>query len=235
APHTDQVPGPAEPGVRRDRVGQPGVAAVHPQDDGEHQHDPQRHHDRDVVRQQGGELRDGEHEDQVEEELEGADARGRHDRNRRGIRPPRCHGASVSAVSAGTGYGSRRVNASGPGPWSRNWSSRADASSMVGMCPAGTHHSTEYGWSATWNHSRRRRNGSTCPVLKTNSRNVSTDSHTVRFTMTSGPNGRRAVASAPSESTRRHTKPGAASAIALTLGSAATKSASRGLSSGSMS
>jgi hypothetical protein len=77
----DQEPGhPAEqqqpPGrpVRRDGVGQPGVAAVHVEDHAEHQHHPQQPPRGRVVAQHGGELGDGEHEDQVEEELKGGDA-----------------------------------------------------------------------------------------------------------------------------------------------------------------
>lgn len=45
------------------------------------------------------------------------------------------HGAAV-----GGGCGSRKLNASGPGPWSRSNCTRPIASAWVGRWPAGTHH-----------------------------------------------------------------------------------------------
>jgi hypothetical protein len=60
--------------ARRDRVGQPRVAAVHPPDEREHDHDLPEGLKRQVVGQHGGELRDREDEDEVEEQLERRDA-----------------------------------------------------------------------------------------------------------------------------------------------------------------
>jgi len=56
---------------------------------------------------------------------------------------PYSSGATPAAATvAGGGYGSRKVNAAGPGPSRRRRSSRANASSRSGMCPAGIHQST---------------------------------------------------------------------------------------------
>ena len=55
---------------RRHSVRQPGIAAVHPPHIAEDQHDLGDAADRRVVRQQAGQLRDGEDKDQVEEQLE---------------------------------------------------------------------------------------------------------------------------------------------------------------------
>jgi hypothetical protein len=76
----DQEPGHAAeqhqaPGrpVEGDRVGEPGVAAVHPEDHAQHQHHPQQPPRGRVIAEHGRQLGDGEHEDQVEEQLQGRD------------------------------------------------------------------------------------------------------------------------------------------------------------------
>ena len=59
---------------RRHGVRQPGIAAVHPPHIAENQHDLGHAGDRRIMRQQTGELRDGEDEDQVKEQFEAGNA-----------------------------------------------------------------------------------------------------------------------------------------------------------------
>lgn len=130
---------------------------------------------------------------------------------------PRC-----GRLASGGGNGSRKLNAYGVDPLRRNDCRRSSASWMVGMCPAGTHHSTVIASSSFTNHLRRCRMISTCAVLKTKSASCSRDSQTDMLTkMESSPKARNDVAS-PASSWRRHTKPGAASATAL-IGSSASR------------
>ena len=63
----------ADRSVRRNRIRQPHVAAEHPPQDAEQQEDPQHADRRRVVGQDGGQLGDGEDEDEVEEQLERRD------------------------------------------------------------------------------------------------------------------------------------------------------------------
>ena len=72
--HAAQQDRPLAQPARRDRVRQPRVAAVHPPDQGEHDHDLAQRLPRQVVGQHRGELRDREDEDEVEEQLERGDA-----------------------------------------------------------------------------------------------------------------------------------------------------------------
>jgi hypothetical protein len=64
--------GPA--GVLAADNGQPRVAAVHPEDDAEHQRDLEQSPPVRLMHQHASQLRDGEDEDEVEEQLERGDA-----------------------------------------------------------------------------------------------------------------------------------------------------------------
>jgi hypothetical protein len=91
--HAPEQQQPVLPAVRRDRVGEPDVAAVHPP---RRHEDEQRHRDAAKVGalgKQPGELRDREDERQVEEQLE----RGRSPAARRGAR---FHGETLTAAAA---------------------------------------------------------------------------------------------------------------------------------------
>ena len=59
---------------RRELIGEPGVAAVHPEEDGEDEQHLQGAFERQVMLEIRGELRQGEDEDEVEEELQAGDA-----------------------------------------------------------------------------------------------------------------------------------------------------------------
>ncbi len=71
--HSDQDQGPPSAGHGRNGVGQPGIAAVHPENDGEYEHYPAKPARGQVIGEQRRRLRDGEDEDQIEEELERGD------------------------------------------------------------------------------------------------------------------------------------------------------------------
>src|SRR6185295_15435314 len=70
--------------------------------------------------------------------------------------------ACRACPASGGGNAWRNLNASAVGPFARSCSSRAFASSMLGRCPFGTHHSTRNAWSIFSNHSLRRRMICTC-------------------------------------------------------------------------
>ena len=66
--------------------------------------------------------------------------------------------ARIRLLSSGAGNRCLNVNASGVGPCSARTPRRRKASSIVGIVPAGCHHSATLGPSQRWNHSNRRAN-----------------------------------------------------------------------------
>src|SRR6202043_3101430 len=73
--HPDQQQEPNGDVAGWDRIGQPRVPAVHPPDIAEEQEHLEEAVEGRVAEQQAGQLCDGEDEDEVEEQLERADAR----------------------------------------------------------------------------------------------------------------------------------------------------------------
>ena len=71
--------------ARWDRVGQPGVAPVHPPDVAEDQQHLQEAGQGRILGEQAGQLGDGEHEDQIEEQFERGDVLAAHGRAVRGL------------------------------------------------------------------------------------------------------------------------------------------------------
>ena len=132
------------------------------------------------------------------------------------------------------------MNASAAGPFARSRRTRSSASAGVGTVPRGIHHSAVYASVIRSNHCLRWASTRRWVSEYTNAASASGVSQTDMFTMTpalpawSHSKARTEVA-LPSSVCSRHTNPGAASAAALTGSSAATKSASCGLSSGARS
>ena len=110
----------------------------------------------------------------------------------------------------------------------RSRSRRSNASSIVGIWPAGTHHKTRWAVASRSNHSRRRRRTSTCAVVYVNARSASIEDHTLMLMRKrSSSVGRIAVAS-PASVCSRQTKPGLSSARRLIGSSSATNPAISG-------
>src|SRR6266542_627527 len=134
----------------------------------------------------------------------------------------------------GGGNGSRKVKASGPGPWRCRCARRSLASSMVGSVPAGSHHRVRYASARRWNHSRRRRMTSRWRLEYTKSRSASSDSQTERLTISRSSSKGRICVAFPLSVCSRQTKPGLWSASRLIGSSSAMKSASSVLSTGAL-